>query len=109
MFDATVDGFDPDWYQFSAPKADPVQVTATYTRPAGDTTDLALYAEDADGNLIDSDQNARTGVTEAMQVVFEAAAAGATYRIDVESDSDGVCVPDTVGSTARGAPIGRGQ
>jgi hypothetical protein len=88
---ATIDGRDDDYYKFTAPKKDPIKVTGTYTRPAGDTADLSLTIYDQTGTYVIDDSASRTQASETMQTVWESAAAGETYYIKINSSLNDVC------------------
>jgi hypothetical protein len=87
----TIDGLDKDYFSFDAPKADPVAVTLTYTRPPQDTVDLSLYAYNQTQNYVNGDDKDRTGNSETVTVVWEPQQAGETQYLAVSSSVEGTC------------------
>ncbi len=95
-FNATIDGLDDDYYQFTAPKADPVSAVVTYTRPANDTDDLSLNIYDATSSYVTDDSTARTTPSQTLTTVWQASTAGAIYHVGVSASDNGVCAPYSV-------------
>jgi hypothetical protein len=94
-FNATIDGYDEDWYSFTAPLSDPMSTSVTYTRPAADTVTLTLDIHDSTDSFVANDHSARTTASQTLNTVWEAVA-GAQYRIRVLSGSQGVCADYSV-------------
>lgn len=82
---------DEDFYSFTAPKHDPVQVFTNYTVGAGNTSSLSLTAYDATQSYITDDSHARTTPSDTLNIFWEADA-GANYTLDVASSTD-TCTP----------------
>lgn len=87
----TIDGLDKDYFSFKAPKADPVAVTVTYTRPPQDTVDLSLNAYNQTQNYVTGDEKDRTGNSETFTIMWEPQEAGETQYLAVSSSVDGTC------------------
>ncbi|MGH7272114.1 MAG: hypothetical protein ACREJ3_16915, partial [Polyangiaceae bacterium] len=72
------------------PLSDPMSASVTYTRPAGDTVNLDLIVNDSTNKYVNEDTSARTMASQTLSTVWEATA-GETYRVEVHSNTNGVC------------------
>jgi len=78
-----------DFYSFTAPKHDPVQVITNYSVGAGNVSSLSLDIYDALQNDFANDHHPRSTPSDTLRATFESAA-GAVYTARVSSSTD-VC------------------
>ena len=79
-------GGDPDYYEVTAKSTDPMAVKVVYTPSVGDPSDLSMIVLDAIGSEVGRHNEARTGVSETMEVVWMPKKKNSVYRILVESN-----------------------
>jgi hypothetical protein len=78
---------DDDWYSFAAPKHDPVWIEVNYSVASGNTSTLQLTVDDATDSYVSEDHTARALSSQTLSTIFEPAAAGSMYDVDVSSDT----------------------
>lgn len=92
---ALVRSEDDDFYQLTAPKSEPIEVSATYSVAAGGTPDLRLTAFDtAENQLADHYEN-RAAETETMRVRWRSGSPGDEFILRVRSNAE-ECTPYTL-------------
>lgn len=78
----------PDYFVFDAPRADPIQIRASYTPKPGDISDLTLFLLNASGVELARHDEPRKERQEVMEINFVAKGAMAPYYLKVQSNSE---------------------